>query len=182
MNNGKTVICEVGVGPLSMCYGALIWDDPRVEYIGFEPHPEYYRQVLTAAAGRPNVQLHNIAIGDEDGRMNLCVDGTSSALENVNSPFFQLRGSRPEGVVCEVDVRKMSRYDNGKIDVLRIDTEGAEYLCLKHLISRPKQIVIEMYDDMASYINPYLYDIEKWAKTNGYKKIAIHDSDFIYER
>ena len=180
MNNGKTVLAEVGVGPLSMAYGALLWDRPDIELLMFEPHPVYFRQLVEAAGARQNVKLFNVAIGDENGTMLFCDDGTSSSLVGVESPKIQHYGLAGK-TNFSVDVRRISEFDHGQIDLLRVDTEGAEWFCLKHLVSRPKQIVVEMYNDLATYINPFLYEIEGWAKQNGYKKVQIADSDFVYQ-
>ena len=181
MYNGKTVLCEVGVGPLSASFGALHWGKPDMHVILIEPHPLYGKELLAAATGRSNVEVHNVAIGDEDGITTFYDEGTSSALDGILSPFRQIRGPRALAPTFTVDVRKITHYDHGQIDYLRVDTEGAEYYCLKHLVSRPRQIVVEMYDDMASYVNPFLYEIEEWAKTCGYKRVAVQDSDFIYQ-
>jgi len=182
MNNGKTVLCEVGVGPVSQAYGALVWSRPDVEVLLFEPHPTYYLELVAAAAGRQNVQIFNVAIGDEDGQMQFREEGTSSSLVGVASPSVQ-HTKLPDSSfpLVNVDVKKISQYDTGQIDILRVDTEGAEWFALKHLVSRPKQIVVEIYNDLATYINPYLYEIEAWAKQNGYRKVQIAEGDFIYQ-
>lgn len=166
-----------------MCYGALMWSNPNMEVMLFEPLPEYFAQIKAAAAGRPNVQLFNVAIGDETGEMSFIDEGTSSSLVGVASPVAQ-HFHRPdsEKKVVKVQVRKMSDYDHGQIDLLRVDTEGAEWFCIKHLVSRPRQIVVEIYNDIATYINPYLFEISQWAKTNGYRLTSVGDGDFIYER
>ena len=180
MINGKTVLCEVGCGSLSMTFSALVWDRPDIEILAFEPNPEFYAEIAEAAKGRLNVALHNMAIGDENGEMDFLVDGTSSTLVGTASPIAQHHGKQ-EGQVVKVQVRKISEFDHGQIDLLRLDTEGSEWFCLKHLVSRPKQIVVEMYNDLATYINPRLFEIERWCKDRGYKKMQVRDSDFIYQ-
>ncbi len=183
MRDGKMVIAEVGVGPLPMSYGALVWHNPNVHMLMFEPRPDYYAENLKAANGRPNVELHNVAIGDEDGRLKLYDEGTSSSLEGVASPFAQHHKADPNAKpYFEVDVRRISHYDKGDIDILRVDTEGHEWACIKHMISRPQQIVVETYNDLGTYINPYLYEIVEWCEKNGYRRDAVQDSDFIYVR
>lgn len=182
MRNGKLVICEVGVGPLAMSYGALMWNRPDVHMIMFEPLPRYYEENRIAANGRANVELYNVAIGDEPGRLSFYDEGTSSSLVGVASPFAQHHGPDRGAQTVEVDVRRISEFDKGDIDILRVDTEGNEWACLKHLVSRPKQIVVEIYNDLATYINPHLAEIVEWAKVNGYRLSAIQDSDFIYTR
>jgi len=183
MRNGKIVIAEVGVGPLPMSYGALMWSRPDIHMIMFEPRPDYYLENLKAANGRPNVELYNVAIGDDDGRLKLYDEGTSSSLEGVASPFAQHHKADPNTKpYFEVDVRRISHFDKGDIDILRVDTEGHEFACLKYLVSRPQQIVVEIYNDLATYINPHLYEINEWAAANGYKRQLVHDSDFTFIR
>ncbi len=182
MRDGKIVICEVGVGPLEMSYGALMWNRPDVHMIMFEPLPRYYEANRLAANGRPNVELYNVAIGDEPGKLSFYDEGTSSSLVGVASPFAQHHGKDRGAPTVEVDVRRISDFDKGDIDILRVDTEGHEWACLKHLISRPQQIVVETYNDIATYINPHLAEIVDWAAANGYRLQSIQDSDFTYVR
>src|SRR6201997_309144 len=92
MINGKTVLCEVGCGPLSMCYASLVWGRPDFEVLLFEPNPTFYAQLIEAASGRENVKIHNVAIGDENGMALFIEEGTSSSLAGIDSPVIQHRG------------------------------------------------------------------------------------------
>lgn len=180
--DGKIVLCEVGVGPLSMAFGALQWQRPDIHVMLFEPLPRYAAELRAAIGDRTNVELHEVAIGDEPGVVEFLDEGTSSSLLGVSSPAHQHHGVSSTAFRHQVNVRRISDFDHGQIDLLRVDTEGSEWFCIKHLVSRPQQIVIEMYDDMATYINPHLYEIERWAEKNHYIKTAIRDSDFIYQK
>lgn len=164
-----------------MAYGLLVADQPNLEVMMFEPHPGYYAELVKAVGDRKNVQLFNVAIGDEDGSMQFCDEGTSSSLVGVASPSQQHYKQTVNRPTVKVDVKKLSHYDQGQIDLLRVDVEGAEWFALKHLVSRPKQIVVEIYNDLATYVNPYLWDITQWAKQNRYQLVQIHDADFIYQ-
>jgi|688.fasta_scaffold556287_2 FkbM family methyltransferase len=182
MKNGKTVLAEIGVGPLSMAFGKLVWDRPDLEVLMFEPHPKYYADIVKECNGRPNVKIFNYAIGDFDGESFFYDDETSSSLDGIQSPIIQNDTPERNKNKIKVNVRKISNFDDGSIDYLRLDTEGAEWFTLKHLVSRPRQITVEIYNDLATYINPYLLEIEQWAALNGYTRVAVQDSDFIYER
>ena len=182
----KTKIWEVGVGHLGVCFGALVWDKPDYEITMFEPHPKYYKEVLAAAAGRKNVTFHNVAIGDFDGQIELNEDETSSFISGTDSCVKQyaknnVRADKERDRIL-VDIRKISNYDPGDIDYLRIDTEGHEWFTLKHLISRPKTIHIETHEHDAIYINPYLYEIEEWMQKNNYNKVQVDHADSTYQR
>lgn len=183
MINGKIVFCEIGVGPLGMSFSALHWNNPNMEFMMFEPHPVFYKELAEAAKGHPNVQVYNVAIGDEEGKLELYDEGTSSALSTISSPASQhFKKSVANKNKFTVDVTRFMNYDYGQIDLLRLDTEGAEWFALKHMVSRPKEIVVETHNDLATYINPYLFEICAWAKKEGYHLAAIHEGDFVYKR
>lgn len=181
MRDGKIVLAEIGVGPPSMCYGLLFADKPGTYIQLYEPHPVYCAQLRGAIAGRPNVELFEVAIGDEPGTMELCDEGTSSSLVGVSSPSQQHRGTI-DRKTHTVKVERLSAFDKGDIDHLRLDTEGHEWSALKYLVSRPEQIVVEIYNDLGTYINPHLYEIVEWAAANGYVRAHVADSDFIFLR
>jgi FkbM family methyltransferase len=182
MINGKTVFCEIGVGPLAMAFSALLWDKPNIEVLMFEPHPIFYKELAEAAKNRPNVTVHNVAIGDDDGTMELFDEGTSSALADIASPVAQhFKKSPDKKKKFTVDVKRLINYDFGQIDILRLDSEGSEWFALKHMISRPRDIVVETHNDIATYINPHLYEIHEWAKANHYALVSIKAGDFIYK-
>ena len=176
--DGKIVFCEVGVGPLSMANSFLLADNPNYEILAFEPHPVYYNDFLKAVGSRPNVKIHNVAIGDENGEAEFYDNATSSSLVGIESTTQK----NDKLNKFKVQVRKFSEFDPGNISVLTLDTEGSEWLALKHMISRPQQITVEIYNDLATYINPYLFEIEEWAKNNSYKRVQVANSDFIYRK
>jgi FkbM family methyltransferase len=179
MRDGKIVLAEVGVGPLALCFGATVWDRPDVHVQLYEPNPTFAAELRTAIGGRQNVELFEVAIGDETGELELSDEGTSSSLQGVDSPSVQHKGNIQRNTF-KVKVDKFSAFDKGDIDLLRVDVEGGEYAVLKHLVSRPEQIVVEIYNDLATYINPHLYDIMLWAEANGYVRAAVHEGDFIF--
>lgn len=182
MIDGKTVLCEVGVGPPSMAFGLLVMQQPNVHVMLFEPNRAYAQELRSAIAGKTNVELHEVAIGDENGEIEFFDEGTSSSMAGIASPSQQHKGAEAPRPSYKVPVRQISEFDHGQIDLLRLDTEGSEWFCIKHLVSRPRQIVVEIYNNLATYINPYLYEIQEWAEQNGYKLVSIRDSDFTYER
>lgn len=183
MRNGKTVLCEVGVGGPSMCFCLLYLDRPDMEFLMFEPNPKFFNEVKVAIGDRKNFEIHNVAIGDENGVMDFIDEGTSSSLVGIASPFAQ-HYKKPDSQkpIIKVEVRKISEFDRGDIDILRIDTEGSEYFSLKHLVSRPREIVLETHNDLATYINPYLFEICEWARLNGYQLTSVAAGDHTYTR
>ena len=185
-DQGIKKIAEIGVGRIDVAFGALYWHNetdgiPDYEIMMFEPHPLYHRMLDEAGGYKPNVELYNVAIGDEEGEMQLVDAATSSHLQGISSPISQ-KNKKDEltGDVYTVKVEKISKYDKGDIDYLRVDTEGNEWFALKHLISRPKMIVVETHNNEATYINPYLFEIQKWAAENNYQCVSIQEGDHVF--
>lgn len=185
MINNIKHICEIGVGHIGVCFSALYWDNPNVRFTLFEPNKEYYKEILEKAGDRKNVKIHNLAIGDFNGEITLCEQETSSYLEGIDSVIKQcakLGGNddfKPRDRYS-VPIITFDKVDDGTIDLLRVDTEGSEWFALKYLISRPKQINIETHGIHAEYLNPYLYEIADWTKTNGYSLYQVSNTDSTY--
>lgn len=191
MINNKRCICEVGVGHITVAYGALYWDKiNEFEIMMFEPHPVYYAQLVEACNNRPNVKIYNVAIGDKRGKAKLCDVETSSYLKDTDSPILQVMTKSPSSEhkkykkknYIEVDVKLISDFDHGHIDFLRIDTEGTEWYTLKYLVSRPDMISIETHGHDAKYINPFLYEIEDWMRKERYSKVSFDNTDSVYQK
>lgn len=189
MSNNRQIkhICEIGVGHIGVCFSALHWNDTNLKFTLFEPNKKYYKEISVAATGKPNVTIHNVAICDFDGEIELCEKETSSYVEGVQSVMVQCEKNMyghnfiPENKY-KVRASKLSNFDKGDIDLLLLDTEGGEWFALKNLISRPYKINIETHHSHAAYLNPYLYEIEEWMVINNYKKIRVTHSDSEYVR
>jgi len=78
----------------------------------------------------------------------------------------------------EVDCVVFDEIDNSSIDLLSIDTEGAEWYVIKNLKSRPKIVSIETHGKF--YTNPYIENISKWMTDNNYKVWYKTKSDTVY--
>lgn len=86
------------------------------------------------------------------------------------------------GNIHPVEAILFSSIDPGNLDIVAIDTEGSEWFTLKHMISRPKLLVIETHAPSWKYTNPYLAEITAWTKENGYTQIAQEFADTLYAR
>lgn len=115
---------------------------------GFEPNHDLYEFLIKKYARNKNVIITNCGISDKSGRLifkETVTDETSTFEElNYDSEYLKIKsrvlGVAPENIVrktYEVDVVKLSDFLKakkiGKVDVLKIDTEGHEYKCLQGL-------------------------------------------------
>lgn len=169
------VVYEIGVGPVELCRSKPYWNNS--ECVLFEPAIPYYTGIIQQTAKHPNVQVHNIAIYDYDGHCDFIENGQISFIKGLNSPQVQFGIHGGSNIFCPC--AKISKFDKGNIDLLLLDMEGAEWFALKHLISRPKKIIVET--ELASkYKNPFLEEIQSWMKTNEYQQVDQIDADTVW--
>jgi len=147
-------------------------------------------QLQTTYKGFPNIEINEVAIGDSYGQATLCVPkhwrknpeaGASAFMEEAVSPFQARKNAgRPveELEYLHVEIYPISDYDDGTIQGLTIDTEGFEWFVLKHLVSRPEVIAVELRGP-CDYENPYLAEIEQWMADEGY--VMHQEEEVKYE-
>lgn len=121
----------------------------------FEPRPDLFRR-LTASVMANGFQmrcvLHNVALGDTEGEMNL-----ASVPEELNPghSFLLREGDAASGVaasgvaVAAVRVCRLDDIDiDRRIDLVKIDVEGAEALALRggrQRIARDKPFIVSEF-------------------------------------
>lgn len=116
------LIVDLGanVGMSCLYWLAAYW---RAEVVAFEPHPGHVTQCrsnLERNGFGPRVTLHPVAAGASDTHARISDAGTSSQL-----------GSRSDGGF-DIEVADVFRILTGRrIDILKIDIEGAEYEILE---------------------------------------------------
>lgn len=161
-----------------------------------EPQPLYYQQAKEKFCNNEKVTVINAAIvinktTDKVSFLNL---GCSSFIQGTNSPAFYLgasdstKDSMWKGIGVdpiqypnfEVDAKIFSELDDGKVDMLVGDCEGQEWGIIKHLISRPKIIKLEVCCLQTGYVNSNFSDIKTWMDSNGYKEMHKGNTDVIW--
>ena len=165
-------ILEVGIGPLRVCRSSKYWRRSRCPLI--DAHPKFCRAAKHASRRKPFVTVHRAAIMDNPGHVNLVTFGDGASY--VEGEPGRRNGKR--GPLTPVMGYRISRFDDGTVDVLFCDVESCEWYVLKHLVSRPRLISLEMYRwKEPSYRHPHLEEILDWLKTNHYKEFARDKAD-----
>jgi FkbM family methyltransferase len=174
-------IFEIGVGEFNQCR-TLNYINTDIECYLFEPNPISFKQIEENLGKYSNFKLFNIALGSENKEGYLYIARGSSFLEGVESPEKTSNSLAEEQLQKEkIEIRDIKDFDDGSIDILLLDTEGSEFDIIKNLISRPKQIIVEMYSFGVGYKNPYFDQIMNWMLNNNYKLINQHE-DFVFEK
>ncbi len=127
----------------------------------------------------PNVSIHNVAIVDVPGPIKLYERNASTFVGGVNSPA-KINDKYVEDPKDAYDIEGVTtdKFDDGTIDVFLSDTEGCEWFCIKHLVSRPKVIILETHGN--NYINPFIKEINQWMADNNYNLITRDREDSLF--
>ncbi len=145
-----------------------------------EPDPKSIAQIKEHFAGLQNIKLHEVAVFDREGEIELIQREASTFVSELkDSPAicndsYQARNEDKFVVKCVT----FDKIDDGSIDLLSVDVEGSEWYILKNLQSRPAVISLETHG--AAYLNPNLDDINTWMKNNGYKVWYKNSSDTVF--
>lgn len=184
--SNPSVVFEIGVGHVNYSRSRQYW--PTSECHMFEPVKTYYDGICNEISTYPNVFAHNVAIYDKNENLKFWLSNAESTIDGLNSPlaqqnFLPLNQIPPDKTI--VVGKMITEFDRGNIDLLLLDMEGAEWFALKHLISRPKVIVVEMYVQNSAfnngyYENPYTTEIKTWMSNNSYESFWHHDADVYW--
>jgi FkbM family methyltransferase len=173
-------VAEVGVflPEDSNVYG---WITAGVRATLVEADPLTVDKIRAHFAGRDNLTVHAAAVCDFHGEVELRRAGPSTFIQGLHSPAVVNDGyqARPNDAFTAPAIL-FSEVDDGSIDLLSIDIEGAEWFVLQHLKSRPAVISVETHG--ARYQNPRLGEIEAWMSANGYEAWYLDRTDTVYAR
>lgn len=173
-------VCEIGVHTPDLCRVAH-WHQ-KCHVLLVEPLPICAQALLQTF---PFAEVIEAAIARETGTAQLYFRGQTSWLieELEHTPALDVDHHKPLAEnIHEVRALRMDAIDPGTIDILAIDTEGAEFFALEHLQSRPRIIVIETHAPSPDYQNPYRAEIESWCRQEGYTLAATEAADSLYVR
>lgn len=172
-------VADVGIYCPEACETMAFVQDLQCEVVMFEPQPEGFAALKEEFGGLANVTLHNVALVDVAGPALLhrpkdrCVG--DAFIHGAVTP-----GHRHRDTVM-VEGRWFSDYDDGSFDLVQIDVEGADWWVIKHMVSRPKILVVEWKIPKLKWANACQREINEWAKANGYtgQPFASNDRAFI---
>lgn len=171
--------CEVGVY-LPETSNVIDFIKEGVETILVEPDPASLAAITAYFKDQKNIRLHPVAVYEHDGKITLAKAGASTFVSDLpTSPaLVNDQYHIDEAKNIDVNCTRFSTIDNGRIDLLSIDTEGCEWYVLKYMKSRPKVISVETHGKY--YTNPFIAEIENWITTNNYRIWYKDKSDTVY--
>ena len=151
----------------------------RVQII--EPMPKHITKIQNTYKDFPQVEIHPFAIWKEACVLKMYDIGVISYADGLNSPAITEFNYAPQQKdELQIEAKTFDEFDDGTIDMIDIDTEGAEWYVLQKMISHPRIIVLET--SWGNYTNPFLQEIEKWMGDNNYAPIAQDGANTFYKR
>ena len=153
------VILDIGAN-IGIASTYLATRFPQAQIFSFEPVPANFAILKDNVAQFRNVQPHAVALGRENGSFEMF---TSDTETNLGGYSFHSAGSNVSRKV-RVEVRSaesmMRELALDHADVIKIDTEGAEYDILtsldKNFLSRVKWIYGELHGNHDFELLAYL--------------------------
>jgi FkbM family methyltransferase len=141
----------VDIGGLTGDWSQQIYSRYSCNIDIFEPHPKLFEIAKYNFEHSVKIELFNFGLGDENGSMTLYGDGNEASLYPNNNTTTKYT----------VEIQRASdifeRYYAGvKIDLLKLNIEGAEYLVLPDLIGNfdmklIRNIQIQFHQNVPGY-------------------------------
>lgn len=129
-----------------------------------------------------NVTVYPVAVWSSSGTVRMSRAASSTFVSELESSpaivndQYQVEADNTFEVRCVL----FSEIDQGDIDLLSVDIEGAEWNVIQHLTSRPKVISVETHGKY--YVNPRRDDILTWMRDHSYLVWYKDTSDTVFIR
>lgn len=180
MDFTPTCILEAGVGRVKECLTQPFWD--KADCWLFEPLPHFFFDLAVAAVHYPRVRIFPVALWDHEDGVGFYEFAQSSWVKGITPRSGKNRGRKARALTKAPSAR-LSVYDHGQFDLALIDVESAELHVIRHMVSRPKLIVLEMWRvNKPSWTHPDYDGIMAWMGQNGYVEVGRASRDSFFKR
>jgi len=143
--------------------------------LSFEPLKREYKELVSRFGKNKLVNLYNQAIYDSEKRIQITLDGLNSSI------FSNIKINKKKIFIKTFDISKIFKKYK-KINLLKLNVEGAEYKILLRLIEKKKLNNIDSYliqfhpvDDSQLYIK----EIRSGFLQQGFKQIFNYN--YVWE-
>jgi FkbM family methyltransferase len=182
------VIFDVGAsdGRTSVHYHELF---PEATIYTFEPNPSSYKKLLTNCADKPYIIPLNYAVSDKIGEETFSItalEDASSLLEpnTTGSEFDRYHTKKTEIYVKTITIDEIcKKYSIDKIDILKLDTQGAELMALKGAGEGIKRKGIQLIYSECQFIKLYknaalFFEINNFLDQNDYGLFNLYNFSY----
>lgn len=141
--------CGANIG-LATIYYKMLFPDSQI--IAFEPDIKTFAILKNNIANNKlnNITLINKAVSDQDGKIKLFYNKNIPGSGRMS---IQERKEVPDNQI--IDSVKLSSFIKGKVDILKLDIEGAEDIVLKELSDNNKlKLINEITLEYHHHLSP----------------------------
>ena len=166
---------------------------PEGQHYGFEPIPEKYENLQHKYQSKNNITIHNVALSNQDGETEFNYVTSNPSYSGILKRSYDRPDEKDTSI--KVNTKKLDSYldDLPKIDMVKIDVEGAEYLVIEgaeELLNRDKPLVVfehglggaDIYgispEKMYAFLKQHHYQISllnDWLKD----RTALSEKEFV---
>ncbi|GAB3521743.1 FkbM family methyltransferase [Emticicia fontis] len=167
----KPIIFDCGAN-IGMATIFFKWLYPEATIYAFEPQTKTFEflQQNVKNNNLSNVYCYNLALSDEEGTISFY----ESDSQNLMGSILE---DRVVGTKIEVQTKRLSDFITQKVDLMKIDVEGAENLIIKDLVE--KNLLNKGKVDQI--IMEYHHKIPKQKSSIGTFLKPFEDNNFEYQ-
>jgi FkbM family methyltransferase len=171
----QIIDCGSNMG-LPILYYKLIY--PAASILAFEPDPQIFSLLQrNVDKNFKGVQCLQVALCNSIGTRNFYI--YKDNLNSLNSSLY--KSNRFEFATIKVNTEKLSSYISSLVDIIKIDTEGAEVEILEDLVESgkikyAKSIIIEHHKE-SSVLRDIL--VERMIRANF--KVSINEGLYLFK-
>jgi FkbM family methyltransferase len=177
LGSDPDVIFDIGAnrGQTTSRYRA---EFPRARIYSFEPHPDLFNQLQENVGRVDGVEVHQLAMGERPGKVTLHLnrfDMNHSLLNQADDAQRWARVDHQDDIEVEASTVDVFCEEAGidRVDLLKIDTEGADLLVLRGaetMLARQQvgSAYVELLNVPIFSGQPYYFDIARFLFDRGY--------------
>jgi FkbM family methyltransferase len=176
------VVLDIGanIGIASLYFAANF---PNATVHAFEPDPANCEVLTANARALPRIQVHPFALGAEDGELELFESDQPTNLGGYSAHGLGVNPGRSQKVPVRHAGRALAALGVERADVLKIDTEGAEWEILTaldpELLGGVRLIMGELHGrrdfELLDYLQPMFHiGAKKQLKTRLFNFYAVN--------
>ena len=155
-----SVVFDVGGFEGTWAYN--IYEKYQSHIYVFEPVIAFYRDIKTKCQAQKYVEIYNWGLGSKDERVSLSVEGMSTSILSKSEDHLEFADFKDVAPI-------LSAFK--KIDLIKLNIEGAEYDLLDYIIEKGLQsklinIQVQFHMNIPDYENRRQKIREELAKTH----------------
>lgn len=160
----------------------ILKSSPNGHHIGFEPIPDFNKNLVQKYKGQSKITISNIALSDNAGEIEFNYVKNAPAYSGIKKRKYAT--SNPNVEKIKVNTQKLDAYLDDisysqPIHLMKIDVEGAEMLVLKGAektirIHKPT-IIFEFGLGASDYYNTTPEDLYNMVESNFEMKLSTLD-------